>query len=340
MKNPHTSDLLFHCWQHQDRTLAYRQFESIVNRGLLLTINTNQLDSFQFFGAEGLEQMDVMQKARACFTEIPLNLLRTHNYGHFAVGFSRETVVDWGGLPAWYLPNHPGKRTLKEISAEIIRGLHASAIALDNMQVLARDVPPMLKQYIPEKYLSRDFEIIFKFTHGTSLAGASLQQWLERNKQAMYHILSYVKEMSPRDVEDFRYLYEREWRIVAGMEFGGREACRMLTEKEKSELGGVRPLWLNEVRSIDINVQVRYPKVRTIDHFRFFNGIEDISVSQKIEEILVPDMAAKRYVSAFIKKHQSAFRPSGPKVRLFPNTASRLFWIFLTEFVRSAKERQ
>jgi hypothetical protein len=102
MIEKHTGEMLFHCWQHDDRQRAYKQFDSIVKRGLLLTINSNQLDSFKFVGNGGLQNMDVMQKARACFTEIPLHLLGTHSYGHFAIGFRRKTIVDWGGLPAWY----------------------------------------------------------------------------------------------------------------------------------------------------------------------------------------------------------------------------------------------
>jgi hypothetical protein len=176
LNETHTGELLFHCWPHEDRPRAYGQFESIINRGLLLTINSSQLDTFRFLAGDGLERLEVMQKARVCFTEIPLHLLGTHTYGQFAIGFSRKTVIDWGGLPAWYLPNHPGNETLKELAAEIIRGLHASAIAIDNFQAIARDLPPMLKQHIPEQFLSRAFDVVLNFTHGTPLSGVALQQ--------------------------------------------------------------------------------------------------------------------------------------------------------------------
>jgi hypothetical protein len=336
MIEKHTGELLFHCWQHDDRQRACEQFDSIVRRGLLLTINSNKLDSFRFIGDSGLESMDVMQKARVCFTEIPLHLLGTHSYGQFAVGFRRKTIIDWGGLPAWYLPNHPGNETLKELAAEIIRGLHASAIANENLQVLARDIPPMLKQQIPEQYLSRDFEISLNFTHGKPLSGEALQQWLERNKQVMYQIISYVKEMSPTETEDYRYLNEREWRIVAGAGFRGSEVCRVLTDTEKSEFGVVRPAWLEPVRSTDINVQVRYPSARIIDHFRFFNGVSGKTVSQMIDVVLVPDRRAKRDVHNYIKANPSAFRVGGPRVQLYPSTAVRLAWLSLSSIWQSS----
>lgn len=264
---------------------------------------------------------------RVCFTEIPLHLLRTHTYGQFAVGFRRKTIIDWGGLPAWYLPNHPGNATLKELAAEIIRGLHASAIANEDMQVIVRDVPALLKQHIPEQFLSRAFEINFNFTHGQPLSGEALQKWLERNKQAMYYVLSYIKEMSPSETEDYRYLNEREWRIVAGANFRGEEVCKPLTDDEKMEFGQVRSEWLNELSTSDINVKVRYPTSRIIDHFRLFNGLKTQSVSQMIDMILVPDMAAKSWMKTYIAKHPSAFRPGGPRVRLFPSTASRMAWL-------------
>jgi hypothetical protein len=254
----------------------------------------------------------------------------------FAIGFGRKTVIDWGGLPAWYLPNHPGNETLKELAAEIIRGLHASAIANENLQILARDIPPMLKQHIPEQYLSRDFEIILNFTHGPCLSGDSLQKWLERNKQVMHQILSHVKEMSPSEVEDYRYLNEREWRIVAGAGFRGSEVCRALTDPEKSEFGTLCPAWLEEIRSTDINVQVRYPSTRIIDHFRFFNGVSGETLSQMIDVILVPDRRAKQEIGKYIKEHPSAFKSGGPRVQLYPCTALRLAWLSLSSIWESA----
>lgn len=336
MIEKHTGEMLFHCWQHEDRQRAYEQFDSIVKRGLLLSINSDQLDSFKFVGSTGLENMDVMQKACACFTEIPLHLLGTHSYGHFAVGFKRRTIIEWGGLPAWYLPNHPGNDTLKELGAEIIRGLHASAIANENFQAFARDVPPALKQHIPEQYLSRDFDIVIKFSHGQPLSGDSLQAWLERNKQVTYQILSCVKEMSPSNNEDYRYLKEREWRIVAGTNFQGGEICRTLTDAEKSEFGARRPKWLEVLKSTDVNVQTRYAPSRIIDHFRFFNGVSTETVSQLID----PDRNAKFEISKYIREHASAFKAGGPTLRLYPSTPLRLAWLSLSSIWHSALARR
>jgi hypothetical protein len=339
LNEAHTGELLFHCWQHENRQRAYKQFESIINRGLLLTINSSQLDSFAFLTGGGLERLEVMQKARVCFTEIPIRLLRTHDYGHFAIGFSRKAIIDWGGLPAWYLPNHPGNETLKELAAEIIRGLHASAIANDNFQALARDLPPILKQHIPEQFLSRTFEIVLNFTHGTPLQGEALQSWLERNKQVMYHILSYIKEMSPIDTEDYRYLGEREWRIVAGARLGG-EVCRMLTDDEKMELGQIQPRWLEELKSSDINVQVRYQPSRIIDHFRFFNGIRSAPISKMIDTVLVPDNSAKRWVQKYVKENTLLFTPGRPRIRLFPSTPLRAIWLSFSELTMAIRAMQ
>lgn len=108
MLSQHTGDLLFHCWSHMDRQAAHRIFEGIVEKGFLLTTNSGPLDSFRYHAGGKVVQIDVMQLARVCFTEIPTRLLHTHGYGHFGVGVSRPAMVDWGACPAWYLPNHPG----------------------------------------------------------------------------------------------------------------------------------------------------------------------------------------------------------------------------------------
>jgi hypothetical protein len=333
MREIHTGELLFHCWQHSDRERAFSQFASIINRGFLLTINPERLDSFGYFGDGEIQNIDVMQKARVCFTEIPLHMLHAHPYGQFAIGFTRKTLVDWGGSPAWYLPNHPGLESLKELGPSIVRGLHTSAIAVENFQTIVKDIPPLLKKHIPSEYLSRDFEFIINFTHGKPLSGKDLQIWLEHCKQAIYHTLSCVKEMSPRDSEDYRYLKEREWRIVAGAQFKAIELCRELTEDEKLNFGKLRSSWLEKIDTNDINVLDRYPKARIIDHFRFFNGFGESAVSNLIEVILVPDLRAAQYVKAFIRKHPSSFRPGGPKVQLYPSTRVRRAVLRLRQLV-------
>jgi len=331
----HTGDLLFHCWAHADRKAGYRIFESIAEKGFLLTINSGPLDSFLYHAAGQVVQMDVMQSARVCFTEIPPRLLHTHGYGHFGVGFSRPTMVDWGACPAWYLPNHPGDRSLKECGAEVIRGLHASAVALDNMRAIVRDTPPLLKQHIPEQYLSREFDFKVNFTHGPELKGPSLVEWITQNELSLRRTLSFVKELSPRDVEDFRYLYEREWRIVDGLSRTGKPVCRPLTDPEKVTLCNMRNAWAEKIKSDDINVQLRHGDTRLIDHFRYFNGV-DRPVSQMIEVILVPDQPARRHVQNYIDAHRDAFRPNGPRILLFPSTMLRRWSWRLREMIAAS----
>ena len=116
--------------------------------------------------------------------------------------------------------------------------------------------------------------------------------------------------------------------------------CRVFTDPEKSEFGTLRPAWLEEIRSTDINVQVRYPSTRVIDHFRFFNGVSGETVSQMIDVILVPDRRAKQKIGKYIKEHPSAFKSGGPRVQLYPSTALRLAWLSLSSIWESAiKER-
>jgi hypothetical protein len=55
---------------------------------------------------EAREQLDVMQHARVRFTDIPEKMLSAHcqEYGRFGVGFSRKTILKWGGNPVLYFP--------------------------------------------------------------------------------------------------------------------------------------------------------------------------------------------------------------------------------------------
>jgi hypothetical protein len=325
MSEEHTGELLFHCWPHEDRASAYAVFQSILQRGFLLTINSAGLDSFQYFSNGAVRTIDVMQRARLCFTEIPAHLLYTHKYGHFGLGFKRKTIIDWGGCPAWYLPNHPGKESLKETGAELVRGLHSSAQDVGHFRVLSQILPQQLKQHIPEAYLSRDFEIKVKFAHGPELSGAVLEKALGRDMESLYYAISFVKELSPRDVEDYRYLYEREWRIVDGIGFKGVPVCRQLTAAEVSELCAAKPDWSEPLKSADINVQVRFPNSKIIDLFRFFNGLPSATVAQMVDTILVPDGSAKAYVKRYIERNRSQFGAKPPRVRIFPNTVFRRF---------------
>lgn len=323
MAEEHTGELLFHCWQHNDRQRAYSQFEAIIRKGFLLTINSGGLDSFRHTVGGALETIEIMQKARVCFTEIPTHLLHTHNYGHFGIGFRRKTIVDWGGCPAWYLPNHPGTASLREMGTALVRGFHASAVAIHDLEAIVRDLPAELKKHIPPQYLDPNFEITLNFSHGPTLQGAALRQWMEQNREAIYHALSFVKELSPSSVEDYRYLYEREWRIVDGANYLGNPVCRLLTPAEITELGTIRPAWLGNLTSSDINVTVRHPSSRIIDHFRFFNGIGAQTVAKMIDTILVPDRAAKKYIRNFVRQNHALFQNNGPRIRLFPSTMLR-----------------
>jgi hypothetical protein len=126
--------------------------------------------------------------------------------------------------------------------------------------------------------------------------------------------------MSPPDVEDFRYLYEREWRLVEGLVLSGKNACRMLSEDEKSELCAMNCGWKERPIVTDINIQVRHSVGRTIDSFRFFNGVASSDpVSRKIEVIMTPDEASAATTRKFVEYHSSAFRGGGPEIQIFPD---------------------
>jgi hypothetical protein len=297
---------------------ARKIFASIVKKGLLLTTtNAGALDSFTVRDGENkLRKIEVMQRPRICFTDIPLDLLATHGaaYGRYGIGFTRDTVIGWGGCPAWYLPNHHGGDSLKDNGPFLVNGLHAAMLALDGYFALANETEKAFQTgALKQRFLTH------KFTHGKDLVGDDLIKWIAHARNCVERMLSFIKEMSPPNVEDFRYLYEREWRIVEGIQVLGKDPCRVLTEAEKRQLCSLNPNWKSRPTVSDINIQVRYPSVPIIDSFRLFRGIvPNERVSQKIVMILVPNDDEKLFVEKFIAQNPKGFQPSGPEVRVFP----------------------
>jgi Putative abortive phage resistance protein AbiGi, antitoxin len=288
------------------------------SRGLVGLDAYGALDSFTVRGDENqLRKIEVMQHARICFTVIPFDLLATHGsaYGRYGIGFTRETVVGWGGCPAWYLPNHHGGDSLKDNGPIMVNGLHAAKIALDSFYALIAETEKCFENGTLRKRFFTQ-----QFTHGKSLVGADLTKWIAHGRNTIDRALSFIKEMSPPDDEDFRYLYEREWRIVEGLAISGKDPCRILRDNEKMELCSQNKNWKNPPSVNDINIQVRHPTAPIIDSFRIFNGaLMNERISQKIVMVLVPTEDEKRFVEKLIGKSPKAFKAGGPEVRVFPD---------------------
>jgi hypothetical protein len=88
---------------------AFDIFISIMKRGLLCSVgNKGRLDKFEVLLQAGRIAFDIWQHPRVCFTDIPRDHLRVHaeRYGKFALGFSRNTILNWNGGPVWYMNNH------------------------------------------------------------------------------------------------------------------------------------------------------------------------------------------------------------------------------------------
>lgn len=310
MAIPITSPILFHHWRHEDVTRARFILESICEKGFLLTTNTKTLDSFAIDRGSGVVQMEVMQHPRICFTDIPFELLSSHgqSYGKYGVGFRREVIIDWGGLPAWYLPNHWGNDTLKSVGSVLVNGLHA-----------ARDTASQL-QAIVKEFSAKGIPFTLKYEHGPNLEGDRLTKEVGKVADTVNLVLSFIKEMSPSPVEDCSYLMEREWRIVYGIDLAGKpSAYRVLTLEEKNKLCAQNPGWRENRRSEDINITSRFGSAPVIDSFRYFNGIpEKATVAQHIDTIIVPDQTEKSWVEDFVDQKPDLLCGNRPKVVIFP----------------------
>lgn len=318
MNGEYIGTALFHFWQEEPRDRARKIFISIMTRGFLLTTtNRGALDSFTVRdGDNQLRSIEVMQRPRICLTDIPFDLLSAHGagYGRYGVGFSRETIVGWGGCPVWYLPNHHGGGTLKDNGPFMVNGLHAAMVAMEGYRALVEETERLWKAGKLKSHF-----VTQRFTHGKPLLGDDLLRWLLYGRDCIERALSFVKEMSPQDKEDFRYLYEREWRIVEGIQFSGKDPCRSLTDAEKSELCSLNPDWAKCLSTNDINIEVRYQKEPIINSFRFFGRLADRErVSRKIEIVAVPDENEKRWVEGVISENKRLFKAGRPEIKVFP----------------------
>jgi len=307
---PVSSSVLFHCWRHDDIAAARGIFESICENGLLLTTNAQTLDSFAIDHGKGVIQMEVMQHARVCFTDIPIELLASHGqrYGRYGVGFRRKTVIDWGGLPAWYLPNYWDAKTLKLTGPTLVNGLHSAQDAVYHLQALAIE------------FRNKGIPLSVKYAHGGTVQVDQIISEAQATAHTLFLVLSFIKEMSPQSAEDHSYLLEREWRIVRGIELAGHPSgFRGLTDKEKDVLCAKRPVWKAGGQSTDINITARYGSKPVIDSFQFFDGLPSHgTVAQFIDKILVPDDSEANWVRGFLSAHASYFGSALPSVITFP----------------------
>lgn len=305
------SSILLHCWRHEDRASARRILESICHNGLLLTTNAETLDTFSIDRGQGVMAMEVMQHPRVCFTDIPSDRLMAHGqrYGKYGVGFTRNTIIDWGGLPAWYVPNYWGDGTLKVAGPVLVNGLHAAMDAADHLRAFAQNFHEQGKP------------VTIKYKSGPALTGERLLSQMEQVKNAIFMVLSFVKEMSPHGNEDHSYIFEREWRIVSGINLAGQPpAYRALSADEKSLLCSSRPAWSKPRQSVDLNISARYPNSSpVVDSFQYFNGLpRGRSVAESIDTILVPDDSEASWASAFVAQHSHIFGETLPRVVVFP----------------------
>jgi hypothetical protein len=314
MGTPVSSSVLFHCWHDDDRATARYILESICEKGLLLTTNAETLDSFAIDRGKGVVQMEVMQHARVCFTDIPIELLAEHGqrYGKYGVGFRRETIIDWGGLPAWYLPNYWGDKSLKIAGPVLANGLHAAMDAAQHLQVLATE------------FKAKGVPLSVVYKHGPTLTADQLVNEMQQVASSIFMVLSFIKEMSPQKAEDHSYLFEREWRLVSGFALTGQPPpFRTLTQEEKDALCVRRPVWRQKRQSQDINISARYGETPIIDSFRYFNGLPGKeTVAELVDTILVPDDSEAQWARIFVAGHASYFGASIPKIITFPRQES------------------
>jgi Putative abortive phage resistance protein AbiGi, antitoxin len=252
-----------------------------------------------------------MQTPRVCFTDIPRYKLYSHSgeYGRFAIGFSRKTIISWGGNPVLYVPNHVDS-PLTSVMGGIINGLcHATTF----LEVLDNYCSGGLKPFIkPDIHNGDDLPIIMG-THW--FVGQERRDFLTRCRNSIVHLLAFVKQMSHNKMNDYRYMYEREWRIVGGLVINGQKIARKLTPDEKTELCEKQSRWRQPLEVVGTPF---FHKEHTamIDLFLLFNGIGELTVAKTIEHIVVPSLQMQDSVNRYMIEHAHMFADVPPTLSL------------------------
>jgi hypothetical protein len=160
-------------------------FTSIVKNGLLCSVgNKGKLDRFAVtLQGEGVKQFDIWQHPRVCFTDIAKEHLGSHvkKYGKFGLGFSRETILRWGGSPVWYLNNHASPDGTSDGGNAILYQLLRFSNIVDHMMTLVKKQNQKL------------------FVAGKLIDGQDAERYIYGAITSLFQMLSFVKEMSPHD---------------------------------------------------------------------------------------------------------------------------------------------
>ncbi len=296
-RDQYLGEILYHFWGGElSEERAFGIFESIIDNGLLLSRERSRS-----FPKGKLSKIWIIQNARVCFTDIPEDKLADHctDYGKWAVGFARQTIIEWGGLPVFYLPNHFDTSTFKRHASYILLGLSQSVCILDKMRKLVNGGKVTLTE------------------DGCDLSLPDAQGKLEQIRNSILHLVSFVKEMSHADNEDYAYLYEREWRIISGTRSGKLgNPFVPLNDEQKRRLVCEHPEWGEPLKAERPEVSNQPSDEPMINSFCFFNGIPGRdTVAQKIRSIIAPDEDMVRKVNVYIEAHQDRFRDGSPSIK-------------------------
>ena len=315
IKNAFLSETLFHFLGTAPDDSLFEIFDSVVRSGLLLTVGNREgkLDRFVFYMRDGTEKtLEVMQHPRVCFTDIPEDKLvnLSDTYGKFGLGFSRSKIISWGWHPVMYMSNHAAADSMQEIMGSALFGLDRAAIILDLYRsFLTEDFKKIVNPSLSMSDMAMEI-------NGQVFEGKARDDLITHARNSVHWFLSFVKEMSSQSADDYRYLYEREWRIVAGAERNGKSSCRVLNQEEKNRLRRMHPRWADRLEPRP-SIGPATERVRMLDAFRFFNGLDGQTVSQAIEVILVPNEALKTQVKEYVEIYPRKFCDSGPEIRIF-----------------------
>jgi hypothetical protein len=201
-REAYLGETLYHFLGHGSTKELMYIFDSIVHRGLLMTVGdkSGNLDRLAYELASQLNQSyELMQKSRVCFTDIPSDKLYSHSgeYGRFATGFSRKTIISWGGNPVLYVPNHVDS-PLTSVMGSLINGL---CLASTFVELLENYCSGGLKPIInPDICNGADIPIGM---NNHWFVGKERHDLLYRSRNAIVHLLAFVKQISHNEVNDY-----------------------------------------------------------------------------------------------------------------------------------------
>ena len=268
-----------------DKGLAI--LRSMASMGLVLTPEQTQWTELLTDGTQSSPR--TLSQKRTSFTDIGESELSDHSatFGPFTLEFGYENLRRLGGLPVFYLPlGLSEEEGFDGLGGAMLMRLGEIQLLLERLGELhdaAESAPP--DETLRVDHPNGAFTVIGAAATKTLLdiltAGIQPYEVLVSNLRGLSGMFYPIEDLDYTEL--LGYYRQREWRIIANMEFQGEPVTRELADDEKSVL-----------LSIDIDFfgreeDFRSGRYRIVDQCRVMPSLAGRHLLAYAERLFVPE---------------------------------------------------